>query len=87
MTYSVRQRIFHRKLANVLVEHGAATHPEDQSVLEVGVGLLALLAAERAVTLVHHLLVAAVSGTRLRTKKTNSQFTQGNQAQISEMRT
>lgn len=44
---------------------GRFPYGEDESVFEVGELLVALLAAEHAVLLVHHLLVAVLGGTRL----------------------
>lgn len=42
-----------------------AAYGEDEAVLEVGKLFVALLAAEHAVLLVHHLLVAVLAGTGL----------------------
>lgn len=44
---------------------GGFSYGKDESVFEVGELLVALLAAEHAVLLVHHLLVAVLGGTRL----------------------
>lgn len=44
---------------------GADTHRQDEAVLEVGELAVALLAAEHAVVLVHHLLVAVLRGAGL----------------------
>lgn len=41
------------------------SYGKDESVFEVGELLVALLAAEHPVLLVHHLLVAVLAGTRL----------------------
>lgn len=63
--FPLSNSVFGEELWREGQEGGGFSYGEDESVFEVGKLLVALLAAEHAVLLVHHLLVAVLGGTRL----------------------